>query len=343
MTTPVVVTGAAGFIGAHVVRALIHQRCRVIATDLASSLPERVLRGLDDSGISYVSGDLRSENTCDALVNLGGERADVVHVAALNRFAELAEALGERAPTPMEALEVFDINAMTTWRLCSRFASEGALGRFIYVSTRSVFGGLDADGATIPEASPQRPVGIYGSSKTAGEVGLLAFRSAFGLDVVIARITGVYGPWQGPVSWIGKAVEAVNRGALYRTEIGGNDKYELTYIKDTVRGLVDLINAERLKYSIYHLSSGEMHPLSEVAEAFRMADPAAVVEFGSGNQPGIRLRIPLDGNRAAEELGFNPRWDLDAAIADYLEIERSGSYGVEAADFPPADEVGTIL
>jgi UDP-glucuronate 4-epimerase len=342
MTNPVVVTGAAGFIGAHVVRALIHQRRRVIATDLAPALPEPVLRGLDDSGISYVSGDLRSEDTCDSLVSLGGERADFVHVAALNRFAELAEALGESAPTPMEALEVFDVNAMATWRLCSRFASEGALGRFVYISTRSVFGGLETDGATISEISPQRPVGIYGSSKTAGEVGVLAFRSAFGLDVVIARITGVYGPWQGPVSWIGKAVEAVNHSALYRTEIGGNDRYELTYVKDTVRGLVDLINADRLKYPIYHLSSGEMHSLSEVAEAFRMADPAAVVEFGSGNQPGIRLRIPLDGSRAAEELDFRARWDLDVAIADYLEVERSGSYGAEAADFPPANKFGTI-
>jgi len=342
MTNPVVVTGAAGFIGAHIVRALIHQRRRVVATDMALALPEPVLRGLDDSGISYVSGDLRSENTCDALVNLAGERADIVHVAALNRFAELAQALGERAPTPMEALEVFDVNAMATWRLCSRFASEGALGRFVYISTRSVFGGLETDGTTIPEASPQRPVGIYGSSKTAGEVGILALRSAFSLDVVIARITGVYGPWQGPVSWIGKAVEAVSRGVPYRTEIGGNDKYELTYVKDTVRGLVDLVNAERLKYPIYHLSSGEMHPLSKVAEAFRAADPSAIVEFGSGNQPGMRLRIPLDGSRAAEELDFKPRWDLDAAIADYLEIERSRSYGAEAADFPPANKVGTI-
>jgi nucleoside-diphosphate-sugar epimerase len=342
MTNPVVVTGAAGFIGAHVVRALIHQRRRVIATDLAPSLPEPVLRGLDDSGIAYLSGDLRSEDTCDALVELGGERADVVHVAALNRFAELAEALGERAPTPMQALEVFDVNAMGTWRLCSRFANEGVLGRFVYISTRSVFGGLETSGATIPEASPQQPVGIYGSSKTAGEVGVLAFRSAFDLDLVIARITGVYGPWQGPVSWIGKGVEAVSHNAPFRTEIGGNDKYELTYVKDTVRGLLDLIRADRLSYPIYHLSSGEMHSLSEVAEAFRIADPAAVVEFGSGNQPGIRLRIPLDGSRAAEELDFKPRWDLDAAIADYLEIERSRSYGVEASDFPPANEVGTI-
>jgi len=341
MTNPVVVTGAAGFIGSHVVRALIHQGRRVIATDLAPALPEPVLRGLDQSGMAYVSGDLRTDETCRALVELGGERADVVHIAALNRFAELAAALGERAPTPKDALEVFDVNAMGTWRLCSRFASEGSLGRFVYISTRSVFGGLETSGDTIPEDSPQRPVGIYGSSKTAGEVGVLAFRSAFGLDLVIVRITGVYGPWQGPVSWIGKAVEAVSSGAPYRTEVGGEDKYELTYVKDTIRGLVDVIGADHLKYPIYHLSSGEMHSLSEVAKAFRLADATAVVEFGPGNQPGIRLRIPLGGGRAAEEIDFKPRWDLDSAIADYLETERSGSYGVEVADSPPANRVGT--
>jgi nucleoside-diphosphate-sugar epimerase len=331
MTAPVVVTGAAGFIGSHVTRALAAQGSRVVATDIGPALPTPVLSGLDASKVSYVSGDLRRDETLNRLVETAGERADVVHVAALLRFAEMAAALGQGAPSFPDALEVFDVNAMATWRLCSRFATSGLLGRFVYVSTRSVFGSLEVEGDTIAEASPPSPVGIYGSSKTAAEFGVLAFRDVFSLDLVVARVTGVFGPWQGPVSWIGKAVDGVMARTGYRAATGGDDRYELTYVKDTARGLVDLVNAQQLSFPIYHVSSGEMYSLNEVAQAFRAAEPDALVEFGVGTSPGMRSRLPLGGSRIDEELGFRAGWNLKAAIADYLAVERTGFYGAEAS------------
>jgi nucleoside-diphosphate-sugar epimerase len=339
VTTPVVVTGAAGFIGSHVTRALVEQGASVIATDVRTTLPEPVLSGLDTSRVSYVSGDLRREETLDDLVEAAGERAKVVHVAALLRYSEMAGALGQGAPSFPGALEVFDVNAMATWRLCSKFATAGRLARFVYVSTRSVFGSLQVDGDTIAETSPPSPIGIYGSSKTAAEFGVLAFRDVFGLDLVVARVTGVFGPWQGGVSWIGKAVDGVIAGTGYRTSTGGDDRYEFTYVKDTARGLVELVNAERLSYPIYHVSSGSIHSLGEVAQAFHAAEPDAVVEFGAGSQPGMRTRLPLGGSRIIEDLDFRPRWDLNAAIADYLAVERTGSYGAEVSEDPTAPGV----
>ena len=265
----------------------------MIATDVRTTLPEPVLSGLDTSRVSYVSGDLRREETLDDLVEAAGERANVVHAAALLRYSEMAGALGQGAPSFPGALEVFDVNAMATWRLCSKFATAGRLARFVYVSTRSVFGSLEVDGDTIAETSPPSPIGIYGSSKTAAEFGVLAFRDVFALDLVVARVTGVFGPWQGGVSWIGKAVDGVIAGTGYRTSTGEDDRYEFTYVKDTARGLVELVNAERLSYPIYHVSSGSIHSLGEVAQAFHAAEPDAVVEFGAGSQPGMRTRLAL--------------------------------------------------
>jgi UDP-glucuronate 4-epimerase len=328
MSDSVVVTGAAGFVGAHVTRALAHGGRRVIATDLAPALPTAVLRGLDAGRTTYVRGDLRDAATRQALVEAAGESADVVHPAALLRFAEMARVLGEGAPTPQEALEVFEVNALGTWQLCTAFTEAGTLGRFVYVSTRSVYGGLQTDRPTIVESDPQAPLGIYGSSKTAAEVGVLALREAFGLDLAIARITGVFGPWQTATSFIAKAVEAVQAGVPYRAEAGGEDEYEFTYAKDTARGILAVLDAPQLRDTIYHVSSGSMHSLNEVAAAFRKADASADVEFGPGGAGG-RRRKPLDGNRAAVELGFRPAWDLNEAVADYLQVQRTGEYGPE--------------
>jgi nucleoside-diphosphate-sugar epimerase len=328
MSDSVVVTGAAGFVGAHVVRALVHGGRRVVATDLAPVLPDAVLRGLPAGRATYVQGDLRDLATQEALVAAGGTSADVVHPAALLRFAEMARVLGEGAPTPEEALEVFEVNALGTWQLVTAFTRAGTLGRFVYISTRSVYGGLHTDRPTILESDPQSPLGLYGSSKTAAEVGVLALREAFGLDLAIARITGVFGPWQTPTTFIAKAVEAVGAGAAYRTDAGGDDEYEFTYAKDTARGILAVLDAPALQDAIYHISSGSMHSLNEVGAAFRKADASAVVEFGPGGAGG-RKRKPLDCERAADELGFRPEWDLDHAIADYLQVQRSGDYGPE--------------
>ena len=332
MSSPVVVTGAAGFIGSHLARALVAQGDVVVATDVAEELPAPVLGGLDTSRCRYVRGDLRDEATLDALASAAGGRASIVHVAALLRFAEMASALGQAAPSFPAALEVFDVNAMATWRLCARFATEGLLDRFVYVSTRSVFGAASPDGDDIPESCPPSPVGIYGSSKTAAEFGLLAFRDVFALDLAIARVTGVFGPWQGPVSWIGNAVEGVLAGTGYEVASGSEDRYEFTYVKDTVRGLSDLVHAPTLAHPIYHVSSGDMHSLGEVAHAFEGAVPEVTVAFGPGSQPGMRTRLPLRGGWMDEELGFTARWGLDDAIRDYVEIERTGAYGAEAVD-----------
>ena len=326
MTDSVVVTGAAGFVGAHVVRALAARGKHVIATDLAPDLPEPVLRGLPANRTAYVPGDLRDASTLDALVECVDGSADIVHVAAILRFAEMARVLGEGAPTPPAALEVFEVNALGTWKLCTTFASAGILHRFVYISTRSVYGGLKVDGPTILESAPPSPLGIYGSSKAAAEIGVLALREAFGLDLAIARITGVFGPWQTATSFIAKAAEAVIAGAPYRTDTGGDDEYEFTYAKDTARGILAVLERPKLGHSIYHISSGRMHSLHEVAAAFRKADPSAMVEFGPGRQGG-RGRKPLDGGLAAEELGFRPEWDLNVAVADYLQVLRTGEYG----------------
>jgi nucleoside-diphosphate-sugar epimerase len=336
---PVVVTGAAGFVGSHLVRALAQAGRPVIATDVRPELPDRVLAEIKGARLSYIAGDLRRDETIARLLAAADSRVDVIHTAAMIRFGQLSRSLGEAEATIPAALDVLDVNAMGSWRLYARFAAEGALGKFLHVSTRSVFGGRPPGAERIDEDSPWRPAGMYGASKAAAEAGLLAMRDQFGTGLVVARITGVFGPWQGPVSWIGQAIDAVVAGHAYRSNAGSDDAYELTYVKDTVRGLMLLLQAGALEHAIYHVASGQrLITLAEVAAAIRAADPDADVDFGPGSQPGASGRAPLNVARATADVGFVARWDLPAAIKDYLRIERGGRYQPEVMDLPPAAE-----
>jgi nucleoside-diphosphate-sugar epimerase len=332
---PVIVTGAAGFVGSHVVRALLHAGRDVIGTDAAATFPIARIRGLDTNRLRFVTSDLLAPDLVDKLVVLGGGSVDVVHVAAVINFGQLSASLHGASAGPDAALRSFAVNASATWSLCAGLAGAGVLGRFLHISTRSVFGARPATEGLIDESTPAQPAGIYGGSKAAAEHGLLALRDQLKIDLVIARITGVFGPWQGPASFIGQAVDDVMASRPHHTATGGDDAYELTYVKDTVRGIVTLLGADRLEHSIYHVASGQrLVALREVAVAIGHADPHADVVFGSGVHAGSGGRTPLSIGRAANEFGFGTWWTLDDAIADYLRIERGGEYGAEAVDRP---------
>jgi nucleoside-diphosphate-sugar epimerase len=305
----------------------------VVAVDRVNTLPPAVTRGLPDHELSYVSGDLSEPCTMnEALARVTGT-VDILHAAAIINFNQLASTLGSNAPRAADVLRSFDVNALLPVRLCATLAEQDRLRRMIHVSTRAVFGGRPATTEPISEDEPVQPAGVYGCTKAAAELGIAALRQQFGLDIRVARITGAYGPWQGAVSWIGQAVDSIIAGRKYRARAGSADGYELTYIKDVVRGLVALLELPDPRHDIYHVSSGgSLTTLGSVAAALNELDPSADVDFGPGSVAAAAGRTPLSTVRINEELGYRPRWQLANALADYLAVERTGNYGPEATN-----------
>ncbi|MEU2005068.1 SDR family oxidoreductase [Rhodococcus sp. NPDC019627] len=278
MSNTVLVTGAAGFVGSHLTRALLERGAAVVALDLADRLPQFVTNGLDSPPVTYIVGDVSdSHQIASAVLQFGV--TDIVHTAA-----SLAEP--ESILRPRHFLKV---NAESVWALCD-IARSLPIRRLVAVSTRSVYGTHSPEGGPVNEEASPRPVAFYGASKAAADIVAVQYAKHFDLDLVIPRVTGAYGPHQSYPQFLSDMIDAAVRGEAFHRDVGGDSQTEVTYVKDIVRGLLALLDAATLRHTIYNVGSGMQVSLSELAHIVQTFVPEADIEIGPGLDPAAAPR-----------------------------------------------------
>src|SRR5207245_846607 len=178
----VLVTGGAGFIGAHLVEALVAAGDEVAVLDnlrrgdrAKLDAIERAARG---GALHFIAGDVRDRDTVRT-VTKGVER--VYHLAAQSNV------LGAVSDVDYS----FTSNVVGTYNVLVA-AREAAVGRVVFTSSREVYG--EVDRVPVAEDRPMNPKNAYGASKVAGEVYCRVFQHTYGLDVSVRRLANVYGP-----------------------------------------------------------------------------------------------------------------------------------------------------
>lgn len=292
----VIVTGGAGFIGTHLVRALAERGEQVLAVDQRTPPA--------DCPADHRRLDLADPGAWAELGRLMVRARAVFHLAA---------APGVRSAHPDIARLRRRDNVEASRLLLARVPPEVAV---IVTSSSSVYGRARrrADGSLRPsrEDDPLRPRGGYARSKAAVE-GLCARRAARGGRVAVARPFTVVGEGQRPDMAVARWLEAAERGRPLRIFGSADRVRDVTDVRQVVRGLLAV--ADRGVEGVVNLGTGRPVRLGRLAEAVGavVGRPARVVVEPA--RPEEAPATLADTDRCRRLLGFVPVTDLEEVVA----------------------------
>ncbi len=306
----VFVTGAAGFVGPHLARALAARGATVHGFGLGGPVAEPAIARWTEAALSDDAA-LRA-----ALAE--AKPAAVVHLAGQSSAARSFE-----APE-----ETFHANVAGTWGLLEAVREAAREARVLVVGTSEVYG-PSAPGTRTNELAPFRPVSPYALSKAAADQLAASFGASFGLDVVRARPFGHTGPGQTPrfviPAWA-EQVARIERGELEPVLRVGNLEVtrDLTDVRDMVEGYCALLE-KGVRGEAYNLCRGEGAKLTDVVKTIAAASrvPVTVEVDPARLRPADVPWLVGDPSRAAADTGWSARIPLERTLSDVLEEWRA--------------------
>lgn len=198
-------------------------------------------------------------------------------------------------------------------------ARQFEIPKVVYISTGAVYGAVT--GIVSEDRYPVNPSDLYGSTKASSEFLGQQYAATFGFDFRIARLFFCYGQGKLPSRFI--RLYRLAFGALegledLRMDKGGSQRLDFTYIEDAGRGTALLYQAGKLKHRIFNIATGIPNSVGKVADLAQKYSPFDVkVELGPGEL--MQRAEALDITRAREELGYEPRYDIEQGVQKYAE------------------------
>lgn len=307
---PILVTGGCGFIGSHLVEALVAQGARVWVLDNLQAGKLENLLAVQDA-VEIEIGDVRDAARVREIV--GRCRPQVVFHLAAN--ASVPGSVEDPAYD-------FETNSAGTFVLLDALRGQGERAKIVLASSGAVYG--QPNSFPITEAYAQSPISPYGASKACAETIARMFCQVYGLPVVVARIFNTYGPRMARFVVLDFLRKLQQYPSVLEVLGDGQQKRDFTFVSDTVQGL--LLLAERgVAAEAYNLSSGASVSVTEVAHkliaALGLADQTRITYTGkSWTGDAQRWEVSID---KLSRLGYTPAVDLEGGLWKTIEWFRT--------------------
>lgn len=320
----VVVTGGYGFIGSHLVTALLERGDSVTVIDTAKNTRDTSIDFDSHPGFRFVPGDVTDP------VALGAALTDdvdtVFHLAAVVGVKNYLD----------DPLRVLDVNVIGTRNVLELSHRHGI--RVIFTSTSEVFGKnphppfAEDDDRVLGSTRTAR--WSYSTSKAMAEHLAFAMHTAHDLPVTVVRYFNAYGPRQAPIFVISKTIHRILNGQKPFLYDSGEQTRCFTYVEDAVAGTLLAADSSAAIGQAFNIGSMTETTMREaVTAAIRiagvdgMSEPEPVdtaAEYGDRYED-IPRRIP-DSTKAQRELGWRLTVDVDEGIRRTIDWARANPW-----------------
>ena len=295
-TETVLVTGGAGFIGSHVVDALIANGARVVVVDdLSTGKAERVAPEADLETV-----DISDAAALDAVVDRV-RPARIFHLGAQSSVTVSVQ-------DPQRDCAV---NVGGTLNVVQAATRHGA--PVVFTSTGGALYGNRAPVPT-PEDSPPAPVAPYGASKWAGEAYIVTWREAFGIPHSTCRLGNVYGPRQSPHGEAGVVAifsHCLWSGVAPKLFGDGRPTRDYVHVSDVVAAMIAASGAG----GTYNVATGVEVDVTTIFESLRASAGVEIEPVLAPLRTGELERSCLDPSRAERGLGWKAAVELESGLA----------------------------
>lgn len=311
----ILVTGAAGFIGAHTARALLERGDHVVGIDNFNDFYDPAIKEAQAAELvkhphfRLVRGSILDEEArraCFEDRNFDG----VIHLAA---WAGVRPSIERPALYQRENIEA-TVALMDTLRVVAHERSH-ALPKLVFASSSSVYGCNEK----VPFAETDfvdEPISPYAATKKACELLCHTYHHLYGLDVACLRFFTVYGPGQRPDLAIHKFARLMMSGEPIPRFGDGQTSRDYTYIDDVVQGVLAALDRAS-GYRIYNLGNHRTVTLQELIEKLGAALGVTPRIQELPMQAGDVPRTWADITRAQNELGYQPTTSFDDGIRKF--------------------------
>jgi UDP-glucuronate 4-epimerase len=311
----ILVTGAAGFIGSHVAKALLARGERVVGIDNFSDYYDPVLKFArlkplrEDRGFTFLEADIIDREAMLALANQH----------TIDRIVHLAAQPGVRHSLvdPYVYVSTNVMGHLVMLELARRLPD---LKHFVYASSSSVYGGNRKQ----PFSTADRvdhPISLYAATKRADELLTETYVHLHKMRATGLRFFTVYGPWGRPDMSPYIFAKAIHEGAQINLYHLGFVRRDYSYIDDIVAGTLAILDkpAEAPGHRVYNLAAARSEDILDVIKLFEKAfGKEATIELKPG-EPADMQETSADIDDTVRDFGWEPKVTVEEGVPKFVE------------------------